>query len=119
MSFSLFPIRLERESRTRRRLLDNLFGRSEQRSERGVPNNNFYFFDEAKIKHISREHMRIEHNAQGFPIVAQGSACGTVVGDHYIEAANFKAPVTIEDGNVLVLGSQESPMAFQFVVSEI
>ena len=97
LSFSSFPIRLGREARTRRPLLDDLLGRSERRGKRGVPNNDFYLFDGAKIKHISRGHICIEHNTQGFTVVDRGSACGTVVGDQHIEAANFKAPVTITD----------------------
>ena len=116
LTFTRFPVRLGRESHARKSLLDTLLGRPGERAPSGVANNDFYLFDESPVKHISREHLYILYENGGFQVLDRGSACGTVVGSRYICSKQVGQPVTIEDGSVIIFGSLESPMAFQFRV---
>ena len=118
VTFTQFPIRIGRESRAKPGLIKTLLGIDDRRQPTAaVPNNDLYLFDDAPVKHISREHLRIDWRDGEYWVTDRGSACGTVVGEHYIGGGRTGASAVIHHDNVLIVGTPESPYVFRFVVS--
>jgi hypothetical protein len=110
------PFRIGRESR------DGFAGRAvapDRRGRAAPPSNEFYLRDAGRSLFISREHVLIDRAAQGgYLIRDRGSACGTLVGSRILGGGRHAGACPLADGNVVVLGTAESPYAWQFLVGE-
>ncbi len=69
------------------------------------------------MMHISREHFEI-HGADGvFTVRDRESAGGTIVGDATIGGDRRGGLAYVENGDLIVVGSEKSPYIFRFAVS--
>jgi len=110
-----FPFRVGRESRlgVHRGKLEIL----ERRKFETTPSNDLYLVDVGPELNISRAHFQIESDGNGgYVLVDRGSACGTMAGDNIINGGDQGGRCPLCDGNVIVVGTPQSPYAFKFVV---
>ncbi len=109
------PFRIGRDSRTPIR--NGWFGRSERREPRADTNNELYLLDTGRLKNVSREHCQIfeDRDEPGrYFLEDRGSVCGTIVGSRTVGGHRQIESCRLEHENVIVIGTQESPFAFQF-----
>lgn len=109
-----FPFRIGRDSRADHS--GGLFSR-ERRNAAMEPNNDLYVKDTGRLKNVSREHLQIEQRDDGgYRVLDRGSACGTIVGNTRIGGHRQRQAQPLEDGNVIILGTSESPFVLKFVL---
>jgi len=113
-----FPFRIGREFRVA--TADKAMKVTERRRQDiAAPNNDLYLKDFGRPLNVSRQHLQIEIDEEGvYRVVDRGSACGTLVGNNYIGGHDQGGESLIQDGEVLVLGTSESPFVFRFVLKE-
>ncbi len=113
-----FPFRIGREFRVA--LVDGVKKVTERRRQDiAVPNNDLYLKDSGRPLNVSRQHLQIESDEEGgYRVVDRGSACGTLVGNQHIGGHDQGGESLIRDGEVLVVGTSESPFVFRFVLEE-
>jgi hypothetical protein len=110
-----FPFRVGRESRLS--LVGGALRVMERRKLDAPPNNDLYLVDNGKPLNVSREHFQIEQSADGgYELVDRGSACGTMVGNEVLGGHDAGGRCTLENGNVIVVGTSRSPYALKFVI---
>ena len=112
------PFRVGRESRGEPEQGVELFGGRDRRAPSANTNNDLYLHDPGRLKHISREHFIIERRPDGsYLLEDRGSACGTIVGNVAIGGRRRTGQCPLEDGNVIVVGNDESPFVYQFLLN--
>lgn len=110
-----FPFRVGRESRLG--LIRGTLRVIERRKLDHPPNNDLYLIDERRPLQVSREHFQIERSADGgYELVDRDSACGTIVGNQNVGGGDSGGRCALVHGNVIVVGTDQSPYAFKFVV---
>jgi pSer/pThr/pTyr-binding forkhead associated (FHA) protein len=110
-----FPFRIGRESRIRR--VDGRIERIErQKPELRGPNNDLYLVDKGKLLNISREHLQIEKNGDGYKLVDRGSACGITIGGTSVGGADSGARISLRDGDIFGIGTTGTPYLYAFIV---
>jgi pSer/pThr/pTyr-binding forkhead associated (FHA) protein len=108
-----FPFRVGRESRMG--VVHGSVKILERRKYSGTPNNDLYLVDQGKVLNISRQHFQIEKTGpEQYELVDRGSACGTIVGNEAIGGRDQGGRCALQDGNVIVVGTDSSPYAFKF-----
>lgn len=114
-----FPFRVGRESRLV--VVDGALQVMERRKQlAGPPNNDLYLPDVGPVINVSREHLQIESLPDGgYTLVDRGSACGTIVGNQAIGGDDAGGRCALLDGNVIVIGTSDSPFAFKFVLRTV
>jgi hypothetical protein len=125
---TVFPFRIGRESRSANRLA-RVVSQLERRLNAAPQLNELYLIEpSSQSLHISREHCAIDWIDGGFVLLDRGSACGSTI----IEARPKERCATIAttqvggqgstlrsvvlDGDVIVLGTIDSPFVFRFQV---
>ena len=110
-----FPFKLGRESRVA--MIRDSLHRIERPGSGVVKGlNDVYLMDPGELLQISREHCRIEQNGDGsYQIVDRGSKCGCTVNERRIGQHAGVMSATLADGDVLTLGTRESPYRFMFI----
>ena len=110
-----FPFRIGRESRIKND--DNRTVRSErQKSNLTSPNNDVYLIDSGKYLQISRQHFQIEKTESGYLLRDRESACGTIINTNQIGGEDTGGTCTLQDGDVIQIGSTHSPFQLQFII---
>lgn len=110
-----YPFRIGRESRIRR--VDGRIERIERpKLEQREPNNDLYLVDKGKLLNISREHLRIEKDGDGYLLVDRGSACGITVGGNFVGGSDSGGGLSLRDGDVFGIGTTASPYLYAFIV---
>ncbi len=108
------PFRIGRESRVKR-----IKGGMEriERPKLGTkaPNNDLYLLDEGHFLNISREHLEIAREGEGFVLRDRNSACGTRLGEVHIGGEDAGGAHPLIDGDVIAVGAKATPYLFQFV----
>lgn len=110
-----FPFKLGRESRIS-------FVDGEQvvmerkRADRHKPNNNIYLVDAGERLQISREHISIEFSDNKYRLIDRGSACGTRVNTQATGGRDHSGELSLKDGDLIKLGTEESHYIFKFIV---
>jgi hypothetical protein len=114
LEITRFPYRVGRESRERQ----HAFAEAERRDAPAVlPNNDLYIREDGGIKNVSREHFAIGRSADGgYTVEDRGSACGTIVGNVTLGGHRRRGVCGIKDGNVIVVGTPQSPYVFKFLI---
>lgn len=112
-----FPFRIGRESRVRRA------GGEIERIDRPKlgghqPNNDLYLVDRGKRLNISREHLQIEKDENGYVLVDKGSACGTWIDGATIGGIDSGGKGTLKDGDIIAIGIARTPYLYKFIVLE-
>lgn len=114
MRLRTFPFRVGRESRIVR-------GRHglevhERRRPTVSPSNDLYLLDAGHPLNVSRAHFQIEQHANRFILRDRGSALGTYVGESLVGGHDREDERTLGSGDILVVGSTQSPFVFRFVI---
>ena len=111
-----FPFRIGRESR-HDKIVKKTWVR-ERRKKENPPNNDLYLEDQGELLNVSREHLQIEVKDDGtYEVVDRGSTCGTIVADHVVGGRDKGGRYPLENGNIIVIGTSQSPFIFKFVSS--
>jgi hypothetical protein len=110
------PFKVGRESRLSP--LQKLRAEIERRLEGAPPLNDLYLLEPpSEAMHISREHFKIERQAGQHVVVDRGSAGGTLVAGKAIGAGSWWVYAEINTGDLIVVGSSQSPYVFRFLVA--
>jgi len=110
-----FPYRIGRESRVE--VVGGVVQVAERRRDNlAAPNNDLYLLDRGRSLNVSRRHLQIERDGDDYRVVDHGSACGTLVGTRKIGGHDARGECPLKDGELLVIGSSESPFVFRFVL---
>ena len=110
-----WPFRVGRESRMVASA--DGFKLMERRRTNAMPSNELYLLDGGPRLNVSRAHFQIEQDESGgFRLRDRGSALGTYVGEQRLGGQDAGGVCDIKDGDVVVVGSSESPFVFRFVV---
>ncbi|HEC16479.1 MAG TPA: FHA domain-containing protein [Sedimenticola sp.] len=111
-----FPFRIGRESRIE--MVSGMPRLAERRrSGDPNPNNDLYLQDRGRMLNVSRQHLQIERDGDGgYRVLDRGSACGTLVGSNKIGGHDAGGECPLKDGDLLVIGTSESPFVFRFVL---
>jgi pSer/pThr/pTyr-binding forkhead associated (FHA) protein len=114
IELTTFPFRIGRESRkiewTDRGI------RSEKRASESKPNNEIYLIERTEPMNVSREHLQIEKDGDGYTLVDRKSTCGTIVEGDTVGGHNRGGQVSLRDGDVIIVGASISPYVFKFQV---
>jgi hypothetical protein len=106
-----FPFKIGRESRmaendrglfVKLRILNNI----------SKPNNDIYLINNTKDLEISKEHFQIEKKDDFYYIKDRNSTLGTKLNDKEIGTK----PHTLEDKDIIKIGSSDSKYEFQFLI---
>lgn len=111
------PFRVGRESR----MVPSAHGFKvmERRRSDVSPNNDLYLIDTGRRLSVSRAHFQIEQAAEGgYLLRDRGSALGTYVGGTRIGGEDRGGVGVLGSGDVIVVGTTESPFVFRFVVTD-
>jgi len=112
-----YPFRMGREARVK--YIDGEVILQERHKLSGQePNNDVYLLDNGEYLQISREHCSILKTADGFTLLDRGSACGSMVNQFSIGGDDHDGSVALHDGDIITLGSKESPYKYKFIVLE-
>lgn len=110
-----FPFNIGRESRVMV-IKDNLHRIERLGSGVAKGINDVYLLDSGALLQISREHCRIEQNADGsHQVVDRGSKCGVIVNDTPIGEHTGEMSAPLKDGDLLTFGTSQSPYRFMFI----
>jgi len=111
-----FPFRIGRESRVA--LVDGAMKVTERRrQDLSTASNDLYLIDRGRPLNVSRQHLQIERGDDGvYKVVDCGSACGTLVGHKQIGGHDQGGESILQHGEVLVVGTSESPFVFRFML---
>ena len=109
------PFRVGRECRVR--MVDGSLQVIERRKTHDPPNNDLYLLDGGRRLNVSREHFQIEQKEDGtYELLDRGSACGTIVGKQVVGGSDKGGRGLLKDGDVIVVGTSESPIMFRFLL---
>ena len=114
---SHLPFRVGRESR----LVMGAHGLevAERRKTAAAPNNDLYLQDHGPRLQVSRTHLQIDADPNGgFQVIDRGSACGTMVGSTGLGGRDRGGEHPIVSGDVIIVGTSESPFVFRFLLEE-
>lgn len=111
-----WPCRVGRESRLI--ASPDGFKVMERRRTDAAPSNEVYLLDSGRPLNVSRAHFQLEKTDSGYVLRDRGSALGTFVGGQLIGGRDAGGVSSIHDGDVIVVGTSESPFVFRFVLSE-
>ena len=106
------PFRVGRESRTH---FMKGFMNSKRKSNT-PPNNELYLPETNHRLNVSREHFLIEQRNEEFYLVDRGSTCGTLVEGVRIGGDKKGGELKLQDGDVIIVGTSESPHSFKFIL---
>jgi pSer/pThr/pTyr-binding forkhead associated (FHA) protein len=110
-----YPFRMGREARVK--YIDGEIILQERHKLGGEePNNNVYLLDNGEYLQISREHCSIIKTDIGYLLQDRGSACGSMVNQLDIGGDDHDGHTTLKDGDIITLGSKESPYKYKFII---
>ena len=106
------PFRVGRESRGTQRTPDGFV--RERRSPGSRPSNDLYLVERDEPMNVSRAHFEIDRDAAGYVLVDRASTCGTIVEGEIVGGDTRGGTVPLHDGDVIIVGTSNSPYAFKF-----
>jgi len=105
------PFRIGRESRRMRWTEEGMVG---ERRRAASPNNDLYLVEEVEPMNVSREHLLIDRDPEGFFVLDRGSACGTLVEGETIGGPSPERRAALRDHDVIIVGTSLSRFVFKF-----
>lgn len=109
-----FPFRVGRESRKMTWTPKGII--SERRHPDRQPNNDLYLTEKSDPMNVSREHFLIDAQGEGYVLVDRDSTCGTIVEGKTVGGQTKGGRTELHDGDVIIVGTSNSPFVFQFRV---
>ncbi|MGH7534721.1 MAG: FHA domain-containing protein, partial [Gemmatimonadales bacterium] len=88
----------------------------EHRSPGSRPSNDLYLVEPLEPMNVSRAHFEIDRDDTGYVLVDRASTCGTIVEGEIVGGATRGGTVPLHDGDVIIVGTSNSPYAFKFRV---
>ena len=117
LELSVWPFRVGRESRMV--ASREGFQVMERRRSDVAPSNELYLLDGGPHLSVSRAHFQIERKPEGgYLLRDRGSALGTFVGETQVGGGDAGGEAELSDGDVIVVGTSESPFVFRFSLSD-
>lgn len=108
------PFRIGRESRMV--VGEHGLEVAERRKSNAFPSNDLYLLDRGPRLQVSRNHLLIDADPEGgYRVVDRGSACGSIVGSTRIGGNDRGGEHPIGFGDVMIVGTSESPFVFRFI----
>jgi pSer/pThr/pTyr-binding forkhead associated (FHA) protein len=107
-----FPYRVGRESRGTQPIGEGFV--RERRSPGSRPTNDLYLFEPDEPINVSRAHFLIERAGAGYVLVDRESTCGTIVEGQVVGGDTRGGTVALHDGDVIIVGTSNSPYVFKF-----
>ena len=104
------PFRIGRESR---QVAWTGAGLIAERRTTAPPNNDLYLFEPSEPLNVSREHLLIGSEQDGFYVLDRGSTCGTLVEGEML-GCGASPRVTLKDHDVIIVGTSLSRFIFKF-----
>lgn len=111
-----FPFRIGRESRVQVVEGELVVNERHRAGRESMPNNDVYLLDNGSKLNISREHLEIAKEGDGYRITDRQSACGTTVNTVHVGGQESGGEYTLSDGDEIRIGGKESPFVFEFIV---
>lgn len=110
-----YPFKVGRESRSPGRV-PRIAAVLDRRLRKVAQLNDLYLIERPSEHgfHVSREHFVIERLSTGLVLTDRASACGTRVADRAIGADSKDVRTVLRDGDVITVGSEQSPFVFEF-----
>jgi len=112
-----FPFRVGREMRIKKIGVD-LMKVERVKPSKQEPSNDLYLIDTRQPRNISKEHFLIEKSSSGYTLIDCGSDCGTTVGTIRIEGQDSNSEAKLEDGDIIAVGTKNTPYLFKFITLE-
>jgi pSer/pThr/pTyr-binding forkhead associated (FHA) protein len=112
VEIDVFPFRVGRDRRSPPHPTPPPVG--ERRKPGTQPTNELYLAEPGERVHVSRQHFQIQHNGTGYVLVDRQSTCGTIVEGAVIGRAKAGGEVQLSDGDVIIVGTSQSPFVFKF-----
>ena len=88
----------------------------ERRSRGSRPTNDLYLVEHDEPMNVSRSHFQIDWADAGYVLVDLESTCGTIVEGTLVGGDTRGGTITLHDGDVIIVGTSNSPYAFKFRV---
>jgi pSer/pThr/pTyr-binding forkhead associated (FHA) protein len=107
-----FPYRVGRESRGTQRTADGFV--RERRSPGSRPTNDLYLVEPDEPMNVSRAHFLIDRAGASYVVVDRESTCGTIVEGEIVGGGTRGGTIALHDGDVIIVGTSNSPYAFKF-----
>ena len=114
VEIGLFPFRVGRDSRSGPRATPR--SAAERRMPGTPPTNELYLAEPSEVVNVSREHFQIQYDGTSYVLVDRQSTCGTLVEGAVIGGAKAGGEVQLSDGDVIIVGTSQSPYIFKFRV---
>jgi pSer/pThr/pTyr-binding forkhead associated (FHA) protein len=114
VEIGVFPFRVGRDSRSGPRAIPRPV--DERRAPGGQPGNELYLAELGELFNVSREHFQIQQHGTSYVLVDRKSTCGTLVEGAVIGGRNTGGEVQLSDGDVIIVGTSQSPYVFKFRV---
>ena len=108
------PYRVGRESRGNQRIGHGFVG--ERRSPGSRPTNDLYLVEHDEPMNVSRSHFQIDYAGASYVLVDLESTCGTIVEGTVVGGDTRGGTIALHDGDVIIVGTSNSPYAFKFRV---
>ncbi|WP_456449076.1 FHA domain-containing protein [Hydrogenimonas sp.] len=112
-----YPFRIGRESRIEIDANGHIVVK--ERFKHGIvtaPTNDIYLIDFGEKFQISRDHLQIDRKEGKYFLIDSGSKCGSAVNENRIGAGSETERIELKDGDTVVLGRENSPYRYTFVV---
>ena len=111
VEMGVFPFRVGRDSRS----LPRATPRSAERRAPGTsPSNELYLAEPGELVNVSREHFQIQQHGTSYVLVDRQSTCGTILEGAVIGGGKAGREVQLSDGDVIIVGTSQSPYVFKF-----
>ncbi len=111
MNIPFLPFRIGRESRQPTRTPQGVV--IERRKE-ASPNNDLYLREQGERMNVSREHLLIDRDGDGFFVMDRGSTCGTLVEGRVMGGDGRPARAPLQDHDVIIIGTSLSSFVYKF-----
>ena len=109
-----FPYRVGRESRATQWTPGGFV--TERRSRGSRPTNDLYLVEHDEPMNVSRSHFQIDWADASHVLVDLESTCGTIVEGTLVGGDTRGGTITLHDGDVIIVGTSNSPYVFKFRV---
>jgi len=112
VEIGVFPFRVGRDSRSLPRATPRPV--AERRAPGTQPGNELYLAEPGELVNVSREHFQIQQHGTSYVLVDRQSTCGTIVEGAVIGGGKAGGEVQLSDGDVIIVGTSQSPYVFKF-----
>lgn len=89
---------------------------TERRRSSAAPTNELYLWEQGREVYVSRNHLQIERDGDGFVLVDRESALGTWVEGSLVGGNRRGGQTALHHGDVIIIGAHRSGFIFKFII---